>query len=440
MRVFLFHNIYNYQFLIFEKQSKKMDKLLLENIHRIHEIMGISVRKLLLERLGDDIIQLLTKTIIGSSEQFGAVIKSINNLTPFSTIERTVKDLYLSISKSSDSQIIIDAITNLQKKVKYAGKPEAEILYEILKNPEDFREFTDEIAELQTKITLGIGNYKIVSSLDDLVEKSSGAYREMLLNAVETLDNVKNQMLDLKIEQIDDFVSDVTSKIEAATSVGKKTKNFYITSLTKIADDVKQSKSGTEIINYMGEKPLGEFKNELSKVRTVDDYIRTVKDNFPMTEDQAINFLKNYKGDLFQDFSEFRVGFPKDDYVKVASFLKNKNFISAPIGEYLYHGTDSKTVDDIIASGWLDNSLGVEINPGSLGQILKKTTATGDINTAKIYASSTARQKGTEQVLLRFDNLNNEPITFFAHVPRVPVSQIEKSLDGGKTWTKVLDK
>ena len=120
--------------------------------------------------------------------------------------------------------------------------------------------------------------------------------------------------------------------------------------------------------------------------------------------------------------------------------MKNKNFISAPIGEYLYHGTDSKTVDDIIASGWLDNSLGVEINPGSLGQILKKTTATGDINTAKIYASSTARQKGTEQVLLRFDNLNNEPITFFAHVPRVPVSQIEKSLDGGKTWTKVLDK
>jgi hypothetical protein len=414
-----------------------MKKIVLEEIQRIHEIMGISGKKLLIEGLPNYLAELLTKSIIGTQKAFDSAYNLIKLNTSYSDMKYEMEALYKNLADAGEEgRIIIDSLSELSR---IQGKSTEELLYLALKNEQELKNLTDKIAELQIKISLGIGNYKIVGSLDDLIEGSSGVYRKSLLNAVETLDNMKTRMLDLTNDELEKLVENVKSSVEGETSISKKVKDFYITSLTRIADDVKKIKSGTETTNYTGLKPLEEFKNELSKVRTIDDYIQKVKDNFPMTEDEAYSFLKNYNGDYFRDFSEFRVGGPKGDYIKVATFIKNKNFISAPIGEYLYHGTDSQTVDSVISSGWLDNSMGVEINPGALGQVTKKTTAAGDINTSKIYASSTARQKGTQEVLLRFNNVNNEPITFFAHYDRVPASQIEKSLDGGETWTKLID-
>jgi len=207
----------------------------------------------------------------------------------------------------------------------------------------------------------------------------------------------------------------------------------YITRQGGMRDDfIRLSKS----------KPTVKLSNEISNVRTVDDYINKVKESFPMTEDEAMSYIQSYVrngGNPNNDFNKLGLGTPGGDDIKMAIFLKNKELIPPlPIGEYLYHGTDTRALNNIKKTGRLENVLGPEANKGALARVDGKTTATGDISKATTYSLTTSQEYGSEPILLRFDNTTNEKINYFSLHDAVDAKRLEYSSDGGKTWQKVV--
>jgi hypothetical protein len=197
----------------------------------------------------------------------------------------------------------------------------------------------------------------------------------------------------------------------------------------------KAGKEGVEKVGKEGAERVGKegvnFYNG-----TIDSFKKSIKKEHPMSEDDAIKFLKNYNGDYHSDFIKLGFDLPHQDVTLTAAVLKNK--IKVPVGEHLYHGTTSKNLENILKNG-LDNSKGSTINPGgvmsdNLGKNI--TTATGDINYAKRFSELSANKTNGKEVILRFKNSNNQNLTFIGQHPSIDGKYLEYSLDGGKTWMK----
>jgi hypothetical protein len=240
-------------------------------------------------------------------------------------------------------------------------------------------------------------------------------------------------------KSIDVLLVNIPSKVAAALK-SKFAKNIlgrwgdkisgFITKFTTRIKSLLSKLTGKEGAERVGKEGVNFYNG------TIDSFKKSIKKEHPMSEDDAIKFLKNYNGDYHSDFIKLGFDLPHQDVTLTAAVLKNK--IKVPVGEHLYHGTTSKNLENILKNG-LDNSKGSTINPGgvmsdNLGKNI--TTATGDINYAKRFSELSANKTNGKEVILRFKNSNNQNLTFIGQHPSIDGKYLEYSLDGGKTWIK----
>lgn len=215
-----------------------MNKILLEDIQRIHEIMGVSGKKLIMEGLPTDLFTFIQKSVIGNLADFGKVITNISSNVPYNNAKTVVTNLYnqLLANGTEEASLILNAIENMKKLGQYNGVEAEEIFYRILQNEDDLERFTDELTELKIDFWRKTKYTPIMShSLDDLINKKSWDLQQELIIAAKELETVK-----ASLEQLHQTGTDIKSVIERTKTkvdgfnVSDKVKDFYKRSLDEI--------------------------------------------------------------------------------------------------------------------------------------------------------------------------------------------------------------
>jgi hypothetical protein len=198
--------------------------------------------------------------------------------------------------------------------------------------------------------------------------------------------------------------------------------------------DVVNSANDIKHISKINDLKRAGLKDEFTDLNILMDDLAK-KSNFA-TDQEAADFIKaaqkNYtkSDDIMYDYINRRNwGFP-NNLRAVAHIIKND--LHPPINSYMYHGTTSTRLKDIMSRG-LDNSLGDELNPGVMTRLNKgETTAAGDIDYARGFARTSAEKTKGSPVILRFPNVNNYDIGYIGE--HASPSKLEYSLDDGTTW------
>jgi hypothetical protein len=246
------------------------------------------------------------------------------------------------------------------------------------------------------------------------------------------------------------YLSQIESASQKIIEVEKDVSDFINTYKTISGEDSYKNLLKSYIQNKINKNqfinnvkspslPKGIVSFGSTKFTNEDDFIEFIKNKFPMSNEEAVEFIKNYSKtgrNANRDFYQMGYSWASGDNIKVATILKYK--IKPPVGEFLYHGTASERLPSIIKRG-LDNSISPKpLNPGTMPTKLGEgvTTATGDIRKAFTYSKGSSDATKTKPVIIRFPNENNEPVTFFSTHKAITPNKLEFSFDDGKTWVK----
>jgi hypothetical protein len=212
-----------------------MKKIVLEDIKRIHEIMGISGKKLLMEGLPPVFDNLLKSSVIGTRAAFNAAYSLVDSKA-FADLRIQIKNLSDELHQTTEGMVVHNALIRLSSK---EGKSTDELLYLAMRNEDDLKKLTDEIAFFEAKTKIKNPNYRVVGGLSDLVDEASSTYRAELRNAVDELEYLKNQMKTRPVNDLDSISNSLKNQVQAEPSISQKTKDFYKQSLDEIVQDLK---------------------------------------------------------------------------------------------------------------------------------------------------------------------------------------------------------
>jgi hypothetical protein len=406
-----------------------METNLLLEIRRMREMMGIPQKRILLEgpreggaKLADEIWGMIRK-------RFAPVEKGTEKLTT-AEVEQTLRRMESELG--AGSEILVNKLLEVNKlhTTNLAARDTA--LVSALEDKANQELFADLIKANQNYISDLNKVYDNFLSRSDISSGLDTSLESFVINRGEQ-EGIKafkefyepslgKEVIDRYFERIDIINQNglPTVRLKEKFKTGETNTSIEHKNLEKIETNINTDLD--ETISFTSE----------------DDFVNYLKEKYPMSEDEASNFLhyyaKNTGRNPNHDFYSYGYSWAMQDYVKVAIVLKYR--IKPPVGKYLYHGTSSDVIPAILEKG-LDNSFGKVMNQGSMPYLGPgKTTATGDINKATTYSKSSAEKSGSNPVLIRFENTENKPITFFDAHPSVNAENLEFSFDGGKTWTK----
>jgi len=281
----------------------------------------------------------------------------------------------------------------------------------------------------------------LVASLPSMVKSGANVAKKLLSS---TDDAGK---LIAQTENVAEAASDVRALNKVDELPGSVNSNAGVSNI-KVQSNATPTNGSPGVLNSVSktvsEKPVITTNNTTTFTNS-EDYLNDLMTKYPISEEEAVKFIQEYSktvGDPYQAYNMLGHGFvgstktAGSDIQKLATALKYN--AKAPVGEYLYHGTSSSNLDNILKNG-LDNSLGAPTNTGgTMPDVLGagQTTATGDLNYAKNFSDISSQSSGGNPVLIRFKNTEGLDVGYIGANKAVPAKEIEYSLDGGNTWVK----